>query len=191
MTTKWEVTEEAFTRFLTWLDPDRVNAGEKYEDIRRRLIAIFISRGCPDAEELADEVINRVIRRAQEMADTYEGDPLPYFITVAHHLHQEYAKSRRRFTELPADLPTPAEPEQDKDRKDQCLEQCMQQLTPENRNLVLEFYRKTKQAKIDYRKKLAQDIGISLNALRIRVHRIRGTLERCVEPCIGGGSEIN
>src|SRR5262245_4973774 len=66
----WELTKEDFDRFLTWLHPDREQAGQKYEEIRRRLVIIFNARRCPEAEDLADETINRVIRRAQKMADT-------------------------------------------------------------------------------------------------------------------------
>src|ERR1051325_10973722 len=91
----WELTEEAFEKFLFWLHPNREEAGRKYEGIRRHLIVILTCRGCAEAEELADETINRVIRRAQQMADTYQGEPAPYFITVAHNLYLEYVAKRR------------------------------------------------------------------------------------------------
>ena len=90
MNKNWLLTKEAFDALLGWLDPNREVAGQKYEDIRRRLITIFSCRGCAEPEDLADETINRVIRRAQQMVDTYHGEPLPYFITVAHNLYLEY-----------------------------------------------------------------------------------------------------
>jgi RNA polymerase sigma factor (sigma-70 family) len=180
----WELTEQAFGKFLAWLHPDREEAGEKYEEIRRHLIIILTCRGCAEAEELADETINRVIRRSQEMADTYIGDPAPYFITVAHNVFREYLAKRRPTAELPQDLPQPPRPDADEGREYDCLEQCVQELRPANRDLVLQYYQDNKQAKIDHRKRLADEMGIGINALRIRAHRIRITLQQCVDNCL-------
>ena len=60
MNKNWLLTKEAFDALLGWLDPNREVAGQKYEVIRRRLITIFSCRGCAEAEDLADETINRV-----------------------------------------------------------------------------------------------------------------------------------
>jgi hypothetical protein len=54
-----------------------------------------------------------------------------------------------------------------------------------SRELVLNYYRLEKQRKIDFRKSLALGLGISVNALRIRLHNIRASLEGCIEQCIG------
>ena len=61
MKKEWVINQDAFDTMLDWLDADRERAGCKYEAIRLRLIKIFTCRGCQDAEELADEAINRVI----------------------------------------------------------------------------------------------------------------------------------
>ncbi|MFY9554259.1 MAG: hypothetical protein WAV20_02955 [Blastocatellia bacterium] len=179
MRTQWDISQDAFDKFLTWLNPDREQAGAKYEDIRRRLIKIFACRGCPSCEDLADETINRVIRRMQEIADSYTGDPALYFYGVARNVHLEYVK--KGPTPLPTPLPDP--PEQ-KEKEYACLEQCMKVLTMENRQLVLEYYKEEKQAKIVHRRELAVRLGIALNALRIRAHRIRASLQGCVENCV-------
>ena len=182
----WELTEEAFDRFLTWLDPDREKAGTKYEVIRRHLIIILTCKGCAEAEELADETINRVIRRAQQMADTYRGEPAPYFIAVANNLYLEYLAKQRTIVELMPDLPQSPDPDPEEGRNHDCLEQCIEGLTPSNRNIVLGYYQENKQAKINHRKKLAEEMGIAPNALRIRAHRIRAVLEQCIDECLTG-----
>ncbi len=186
MKRNWELTGEAFDKFLSWLHPDREEAGKKYEDIRRHLIIILNCRGCDAAEELADETINRVIRRAQQMADTYRGEPAPYFITVANNLFLEYRTKLQITSELPADFPEP-DPDPDDDREYDCLDQCMEELRPANRDLVLRYYSEDKQAKIDHRKQLADEMGIGVNALRIRAHRIRLTLQECLDKCLASG----
>jgi len=179
MNKEWVLTQEAFDKLLLWLDPNREQAGKKYEEIRRRLIKLFTCRGCREAEELADETINRVTKKVREVADTYSGDPALYFYGVAHNVHLEYLR-RKQLSPPPAPAGQPDETEQEYD----CLEQCMQRLTPDNRELVLQYYREEKKAKIDHRKLLAQRLGIAVNALRIRAHRIRASLQECVQNCL-------
>jgi DNA-directed RNA polymerase specialized sigma24 family protein len=175
----WDITQDAFEKFLTWLDPDRELAGTKYEDIRCKLIKIFVCRGCPSGEDLADETINRVIRKMPKLADEYTGDPVLYFYGVARMVHLEHVKKSRASLPLPA----PDPPEQ-KEREFECLERCMKVLTPENRDLMLGYYKEEKRAKIVHRKELADGLGIALNALRIRAYRIRTGLQDCVENCL-------
>ena len=179
---EWVLTRDTFDKLLAWLNPDREQAGEKYEIIRQRLIKIFTCRGCPEAEDLADETINRVTRKVQEIAGTYTGDPVLYFYGVAQKVHREYLRRKPDLVVLPQPLSTnqPDEIEQEY----QCLEHCMQGLTPNNRELVLQYYWEEKQSKIDHRKELADRLGIALNALRIRAHRIRATLQECVQRCL-------
>jgi RNA polymerase sigma factor (sigma-70 family) len=181
----WKLNQQALDKFLHWLDPDPVEAGKKYENIRRHLIFILMRRGCLESEDLVDETINRVARRVQDgLAETYRGDPTPYLITVARNLHLEYLETRRRERESIQKLPDPEPPDQDKERVDACLNQCLQKLPTANCNIVLRFYKEDKQSKIDDRKRLAKELGISLNALRIRAFRIRAVLEQCIGECL-------
>jgi len=182
---RWMLTQEALEKFLTWLDSDQTEAGKKYEMIRRHLIVILARRGCLEAEDLADETINRVARRVQDgLAETYRGEPTAYFVTVARNLHLEHLEIRKRERESIRRVPPAPPPEPDKERVDNCLTQCLQKLTRGNSNLVLRFYKEEKQSKIDDRKRLADELGISLNALRIRAFRIRAVLEQCIEECL-------
>src|SRR5437762_13444185 len=81
-----------FDRLLTWLDSDPERAGEIYEKIRWRLIAILASRGCRVPEELADETIDRVARRVADIEGTYRGDKAIYFLGVFNNVHYVYVK---------------------------------------------------------------------------------------------------
>lgn len=184
----WELTEESFNLFLSWLSKDRDTAGRKYEDIRRRLIVMLHARGCSRAGEAADEAINRFIRRLPEMIDTYQGDPVPYICVIARNVHREILRSDPvPLDETDYDGLTRNEPDDDDDeeRVHECLERCLNKLESKHRELVLNYYQNDKQAKIDFRKQLAKAMGIAANALRIRVHRIRTTLETCLDDCLG------
>jgi DNA-directed RNA polymerase specialized sigma24 family protein len=184
--TNWELTEESFNLFLTWLDPDRDSAGKKFEGIRRRLIAVFDGRGCLRSDELADEAIRRFIRRLPQMVDTFTGDPIPYLLVTAHHLHLEYIE--KQPLSLPENLSETLAADEDEGGQaelfDACLEQCLEKLEPKDHELALDYYRMDKQAKIDYRKELARRLGLTANALRIKVHHLRLTLRACIDQCL-------
>lgn len=177
----WILTQDLFDELLSWLNSDREFAGQEYEAIRRRLIKLFTCRQCheAEAEDLADETINRVANKVKEIKDTFVGARAPYFYAVANKVHLEYI--RRKPLPPP---PPPAPNSEEIELEYACLEQCMERQTPANRKLVLDYYRGEKKAKIDHRKKLAEQYGIALNALRIRAHRIRASLQVCVEDCL-------
>src|ERR1043165_7596976 len=150
MSNKWILTQESFDELLMWLGPDREQAGRKYEDIRQALVRIFICRGCPTPEELADESINRVAKRLKDIKDVYTGDPALYFYGVAKKVFLEYLKTP------PVPVPPPLQEHSgEMDREYECLEHCVEKLPPENRVLVLRYYQKERCAKIVQRKQLA------------------------------------
>ena len=179
---EWVLTQEAFDGFLAWLDTDRERAGSKYEEIRRKIIRIFVCRGCTVADELADETINRVVKKVPEFRDTYVGDPVHYFYGVAHNVHLEYLRKKRE-AELALPPPPPSR-DDDTELENECLEECMAKLPPEHSELVLEYYQEEKRAKIEHRKRLAERLGIDLNALRSRAYRIRAGLYHCMRECL-------
>jgi DNA-directed RNA polymerase specialized sigma24 family protein len=175
----WTLDQDAFDRMLAWLDSDRNQAGRRYESIRLRLIKIFACRGCKEPEDLADETINRVARKIHEISEDYAGDPAHYFYGVAIKVHLEYVRVK------PAATPPPqVEIDTDLERQHECLDRCLRTLPPQSRDLVLGYYREERQAKIDHRKELAAQFGIAVNALRIRAHRIRTSLQDCVTKCL-------
>lgn len=186
MTKNSVLTQELFEELLNWLDPDRGIAGQKYEDIRRGLIKMFINNGCHSVEDLADEVMNRVANKVSQIKHAYQGDHALYFYGVAKKIVYE---DRRR---TPVPLPPPTWDSDDIEPEYECLEMCLQQLTPENREFILQYYQDEKKAKIDHRRRLADKLGIALNALRIRAYRIRNSLELCVRSClVQSTSEMN
>jgi RNA polymerase sigma factor (sigma-70 family) len=175
----WSLTQEAFDRLLDWLDQDRDRAGRRYEEIRRNLINIYVRRGCPIAEDLTDETINRVAKRIAEIAQCYVGDPSLYFYGVANNVFREYV--RRRPDPLPIPVPEPAEKAE---RSVRCLEKCLEHVPTKSRQLILEYFADEKQAKIQRRKDLSRRLGIPINTLRTRAYRIRIGLQQCVDKCL-------
>ena len=189
----WQLTEDALNLFLSFLDHDRDAAGKKYENIRRRLLVLFESRGCSSSEELADQTINRFIRRLPAISDSIN-DPIPYLLVIASNLYLEHReKQTLPLPENLSEIPGPANDESETtERIHDCLERCLEKLEAVNRNLVLDYYRKDKQAKIDFRKDLARRWGLTANALRIKMHSLRASLHKCLEECLeSAASEMN
>jgi RNA polymerase sigma factor (sigma-70 family) len=194
---QWDLTPEAFDQLLTRLASDREQAAEKYEELRQMLITFFEFRHHPCPEEQADETINRVARRLNSGQEIYTGSPSTYFIAVARNVWREYLASHHRETAslddlLPAQTPnvnphevmTQAAEQAEQERGLACLKQCLQALPEESQTLLRAYYQGEKDEKIRGRKQLAANLGIPLNALRIRACRLRDKVEACVRRCL-------
>jgi DNA-directed RNA polymerase specialized sigma24 family protein len=177
-----ELTQEQFDRLLGWLDADRNAAGLQYKKIHLRLIKIFACRGCYEAEQLADETIDRVAAKMDWLITNYIGDPVLYFYGVAQKVHLEYLR-KKPLPKLPPPPAPNVEPDE-AEREFNCLDQCLEQLPTKSRDLVAGYYQGEKKVKINNRKNLAEELGITLDALRIRAHRIRRQLQQCVFQCV-------
>jgi len=174
-----EPTEEGFAKFLACLDPDPARAGEKYEELREALVKFLDWRGALFPEELVDEAFNRVTRKLEE-GETIRDLPT-YCHGVARMVFlQSMQHFRNKRVEL-EELSFIASQEPDiTDVRRECLNHCLRQLPAENRELIIEYYRKEGRQKNDHRLAIAERLGIPLNALRSRAQRIRDKLERCV-----------
>lgn len=176
---------EAFEFMLTWLANDRDLAGSKYEHIRRSLIQIFNWHGATNAEDLADETINRVARKLPEIVHRYEGDPARYFYGVARFVLKQQQRREQQLSRHEFDLSTPRVNEGMSNEIYECLEQCLAALEAPDQELVTQYYKEEKLSKIKFRKELAQRLNLAPNALRVKVHRIRAVLESCINGCVG------
>lgn len=174
------LTETAFNRLLQTLDSDRDVAAQKYERIQRKLVAFFEWRGCAAAEDLADKTIDRVTRRLTEGEEIRAKDPSVYFYAVARNIAHEWWNSQKQPPQRLEPLIAAPQHIDDAEERLQCLDQCLEQLPPEARYLILEYYEAGGQQKIDNRRRLAVELQITPSALRLRAQRIRDQLEKCV-----------
>jgi RNA polymerase sigma factor (sigma-70 family) len=127
-----------------------------------------------------------VVQKLQELKGKYSGDPALYFYGVARNISLEYMRKHRRDPLMTADLGI-SPPEHQPTLYEQqynCLEECLEKLSPANRELILSYYSQKKRAKVEYRKQLAEKLGIEVNALRVRAFRVREALEKCVRACL-------
>ena len=181
MTKDLELTQEQFDKLLDWLDADRDQAAARYALIQLRLIRFFASRGCVDAEYLADKTINIVACKKVGGLPDYIGDKSLYFHGVAKNVYWQHIRVPPDESLTDSTVQPIAPPDPEPDLMETFLEGCMQNLDAEDRKLVLRYQEGEKQEKIRLRKVLAREIGITLNALRIKMYRLHLRLEKCIE----------
>ena len=184
----WALTEGALDSLLAVLGPNRGVASVGYEQIRRKLIKFFEWRGCRFPEELADEAINRVAHKIDDGLDLGGDSIHRYFHGVARMLVKEaFRRHSREQSVLTVGILRDRVSGEDErsglEARLDCLRSCMSGLTPEEADLLLQYYRGEKSEKIRNRKELAARLSVPMNALRIRVHRLRERLERCMAEC--------
>lgn len=179
---RWSLSEPAFGRLLRTLDADPERAAARYEDMRRKLARFFEWRGCPPAEEHADEVLDRVARRLEEGLQVLNVGAYCYGIArlLLHEVSARLERQRAAVSELAQ--AAPAVPESDAEMT--CLERCLDRLDPDSRALILEYYEGERRDRQAHRREMADRLGIGANALRIRLHRIRRGLEGCLLECL-------
>ena len=193
---EWSAPQNAFQRFLKWLDGGFDSGGVKYLETRRRLVLYFDRKNCVAANELADETLTRVARRLSEEGEIKDVAPAQYCYIVARHVLLEYqrrsAHKEVSIEALPGgwlpSAPFASEPEaaETREKRLHCLETCLRKLHASHRHMILEYYRGDGQAKIESRRTLAKQMGVTTNALSIRACRIRDRLEQCVRTCCSG-----
>jgi len=184
---KWIITKAALNKLLERFSSDGDDGGIQYETARRKLIRFFEWNSVARAEDWTDEVMNRVARRIDEGQNI--DNIMAYIWGVARIVLKEAKKEGDRgpisLDDAPPRSLQKAAPEIiEPDERQQCFDRCLDELPPENRKLILAYYEGKGAEKIKGRQDLAEEMGIPLNALRIRVHRVRKTLEQCIAECL-------
>lgn len=182
---KWALTQEAFDRLLATLGEDRERAGEAYLEIRANLVRFFEWRGCPFPEDHADETFNRVAKRVAD--DEKILNPASYCLGVARMLLLEINRDRVKESQALAEMANSPPAYADSSEEEapiECLRECLETLSANNRELIVHYYQGEKGDKIENRKKLVERFGIAVNTLRMRALRLRERLQACVEDCL-------
>lgn len=182
-----EVAKENFDKLLDWLSHDRDEAGVRFEQIRDGLVRYFRLKGCHEPETLADESMNRVIRRIDTLDLTKNAKPSTIVYGFAANVFLEYYRSEKKRTLQLSDtfeVGSARCPIATTDTSVECLRQCLSNLDNIDVALIVEYYSQEKQSKTNVRRQLAMQNNITIGTLHTRIHRIKGILRPCVEECV-------
>ncbi|MEW6737537.1 MAG: hypothetical protein AB1489_40015, partial [Acidobacteriota bacterium] len=191
------VSQEAFNALLNWLHTDRKHAWESYQNIRAGLLMFFECHGCQFYEECTDDTIRRAAIKISTGTVVRPNNPYVYFHGIARNVLREYWKGKERLVSPLDDLPANLHPinnpfeiesrEEEKlalERNLKCLEKCLNALPQETRELLINYYISEQEKRSEERNHIADQLGITLNALRIRIHRLSSRLEKCIKDCV-------
>jgi DNA-directed RNA polymerase specialized sigma24 family protein len=191
----------AFNRLLQWLDHGVDSRGERYLEMRRRLVSYFNRRNRQSSDELADETFNRIGRILEKDGTIAATPPARYCYTVAKFVFLEDVRRDRTHVSFDQSLAadgwawraTSAEPDEGftiREQHFECLDRWLQELKAEQREFIVEYYRDSGRQKIERHRDMAKRLGITMNALGLRALRIRSALEERVEACCSERQQI-
>lgn len=176
-------------QLLARLDADQQRAGVMYEELRRRLILFFRLHHPRYAEDLADEVLDRVARKLAEGAEIDRIDF--YMIGVARFVLRERLAAAQREQRAQEEIvylrQSSSTNDPDPELYSAALTRCLQRLGTSDRVMILRYYGEDGSTRIRARQGLAEQLGINLNALHNRALRLRKQLEKCVSARVNKG----
>lgn len=181
--------QEEFDGLLGLFSENREEAGVIYEELRNSLVRYFEARDCRDADMLADETFSRVASKAHTFDPSRHTRPSSFVFGFASKILLEYSRDpqKMRITYdrwVQSALSLPAQDNEPEEAAGmECLRKCLGEMSREDRELMIAYYGKEKQAKIASRKLIAEKLGIKMETLHMRVHRLRGSLKKCMKRC--------
>jgi DNA-directed RNA polymerase specialized sigma24 family protein len=186
------LTANAFEMLLSRLDANPMEASEKYEILRLKLIKCVSWRGCPEsqADALADTVLDRVAIKIEKGEEI--GNVNAYACEVLRFVWLEHSRKQKEDTTPGEEFPDIAvQPDlslfEDPDLRMNCLRICLNEVVPDNddRSLIVGYYDTELGIKVkDQRKSLAVRFGLTMTTLKVKACRIRARLEACINECV-------
>lgn len=175
------VNAEGWKLLMEQLGDCERSQGAEYERLHERLRLFFRWKGAAEPGELADRVLDRVVRKLSE-GTRVQTDIQRFTLGIARFVLKEaQAEAQRKRSALRREISGPSPTEiLEHEQQIAALELCLGQLPNEDARLIREYYVLQGRTHIARRRSIAERLSISVNALRLRASRIRSQLERCV-----------
>jgi DNA-directed RNA polymerase specialized sigma24 family protein len=173
---KMDSSQEPFDSLLFRLEPGRPDSKARYGRLRFKMIRYFEWKCCQDAEDLADETISRAVKQVLEGKEIVAENPYFYFYGVAKNIYKEYVRTQIKKESILKMLP--AQQSSLSGSWQDCRIQCLRRLSADSLGILQGYYLEP-----DDRELLAEQSGLTLNALRLRVHRLKCELRDCYDNC--------
>lgn len=184
-----DTTAEGMQKLFERLDVDSNLAGEKYEELRLKLVKCFVWRKVSEshADTLADMTIDRVAKKLGEGVEIENINA--YANEVSRYVFLEYTRKNKEDATDDEMMPIQAvEPEipVEPNQRLECLRKCMREVADdEGRKLIIGYYDTEAGDKLkEIRKQLAEKLGIEMNYLKQKALRLRKKLEDCINDCV-------
>ena len=174
--------DQHFSTFLTFLCPDDPDeAGRRYLGLHKKLEGYFRTRGVADPSAAADETLDRAARRLAEGAEVPNIDS--FCLGIARFIIMEgWRFNTRESTAFLQFLEQHEQATAEQIDRFSLMKICFEDLPQYERRLLNSYCAALRgQARAKHRRELADDLGLTVSALRIRVTRLRQALEDCLK----------
>ncbi len=180
----WVLTKETLDVLLARLNPDREQAGASYEALRLKLSFYFEARQHQASEALVDETFNRLARKILIGEEIRNIDAFALSIARFVCLEERRESMTVSLDEILASVELKLSISHEQEIKQSVTEatrlnymrQAVLNLPESTRQLLSEYYQITGSGQAEYRRKMAARMGISENALYLKIFRIRQRL---------------
>lgn len=184
-----ELTAESFGLLLARLGENESNAAGRYEELRLKIVKFFVwKRDCAasEADALADATLDRVSTKLAQNVEIQNINA--YALEVSRYVWLEHLRKKKETAfgdELP-EIAAPPDAPEDVDARLQCLRKCLAEISKSetDKHLIVGYYGAAdgEKNKIQ-RRNLAEKLGLTMNALKVKACRLRERLERCINDC--------
>jgi len=168
-------------------DPE--SAAERFEVLRRKLVFYFEARRCDDPEELAHETLARLIQKHGEQVEVK--DLMRFSYGVAKNVLHEYLRRKKKEKIYLSEREYQSragtgdeEAAAGKERRLECLEKCAVNLSAQERALLIDYFSGRGRGRQEHRKRMAEQLHITLETLRLRVFNLKRRVRKCIEKCL-------
>ena len=176
------MSREDFARFLGCFSPDPDEAGERYNCLQKKLVGFFGLKGISDSTGATYETLKRATEKLVGGADV--PDMERFCLGIARNVAKEWWRRERReeavfqrFLKGLADNSA-----EEVERLEHVLKPCFERLKVEEQRLLVAYCSIPEgMSSAEHRRQLADELGITVGALRIQISRLRDRLEECVK----------
>jgi DNA-directed RNA polymerase specialized sigma24 family protein len=184
---RWELTEDTFACLLRALGPNDELALARYTRLQQRLTFFFMRHRSVSPEDLADEVINRLARALFEgrLISNLEAFALGVARMVVREEHARTLREQHSYQEAHRNKITAEPTSIESDQEIQAREAGYEALPPSARQMLTQYHAGNGAIRINARQQLAQEMGITMGALRKRVFDLQAALRQNVRRSLG------
>jgi DNA-directed RNA polymerase specialized sigma24 family protein len=177
-----DTVERRLLQFLNWISSDTPIAAKRYLQLHAKVVVFFQNNQAgAAAERLADKTLDGVAAYLAQ-GNSIDREKLEGFVFQrARWVRNDYFQEQKRRGEMPTEVPAIDPPPKSDEELQQRLKDCLQKLDDKDRHLVLEFYAYGGRQRIEQRKNLAGWLQVTEATLRVRAHRIRARLRKCLD----------
>jgi hypothetical protein len=180
------VGEPGSDHLLEWLDEGADSPGERFVELRRRLVAYFDRRHRPAAEALADETFRRIRDGLELGAVLAAASPAHYCFAVAQQVlledvGLEGSSNRAGGARRSGDARTVSGVETDERsarhaHQSDVVDRFLDALPYAARQVVVEYYRDPRNTARDHRRRVAERMNMTPTALGLCASRLRDSV---------------